>query len=213
MVLGGDSFMDSGDVTTGASRSAENQAKYQAKYPLGQFSYSSEGSDLTSQEEKAKIQGAIEKIAKLPIEVRKVVSALSDKELNFSYREGGWNVSQVVHHLADSHLNSYVRFKLALTENTPTIRPYREDLWNELGDTTIASVPISLNLLEAIHEKWVLLLNSLGDSAWQRRFYHPEEKAEVALSHNVAFYAWHGEHHLAHINLALKLKQAKIGIA
>jgi hypothetical protein len=114
------------------------------------------------------------------------------------YRPGGWTVRQVVHHLPDSHLNSYVRFKLALTEEGPTIKPYYEDRWAELEDARHAPLNISLTLLESLHRRWVMLLRSLAEKDFARTFLHPE-LGVMSLEKNLSLYAWHGRHHVAHI--------------
>ncbi|HKG22797.1 MAG TPA: putative metal-dependent hydrolase, partial [Blastocatellia bacterium] len=133
-----------------------------------------------------------------PARLREAVEWLSPEQLETPYRPGGWTVRQVVHHVPDSHLNSYVRFKLALTEDHPTIRPYREDRWAELEDARSAPLDVSLALLDSLHGRWVLLLRSLKPEDFARTFEHPE-LGEVSLEKNVALYAWHGRHHVAQI--------------
>lgn len=113
-------------------------------------------------------------------------------------REGGWTVRQVVHHLSDSHLNSYVRFKLALTEESPTIKPYDEQAWARLGDSRDTPIEVSLRLLEALHERWVVLLRGLKEEDWQRSFVHPESGPTI-LARALGLYAWHGSHHITHV--------------
>ena len=114
------------------------------------------------------------------------------------YREGGWTVRQVIHHLPDSHLNSYIRFKLALTENEPTIKPYQEDRWAELADSRVTPIETSLSLLDSLHQRWILLLRSFTAADWKKTFRHPE-LGVLTLDKTVALYAWHGKHHVAHI--------------
>jgi len=126
------------------------------------------------------------------------VAGLSEPQLDTPYRPGGWTVRQVVHHVPDSHINSYVRFRLALTENEPTVKPYDESRWAELADSRTAHIETSLALLESLHERWVLLLRSLSPADFRRQFRHPELGA-VSLEKNLALYAWHGRHHVAHI--------------
>jgi uncharacterized damage-inducible protein DinB len=140
----------------------------------------------------------IEEIAEAPARLRAAVSGLSPEQLETPYREGGWTVRQVVHHLADSHLNSYARFKLALTEDEPAIKTYHEDKWAELYDARTAPIELSLSLLESLHERWVLLLKSLAEQDWVRTFRHPD-LGVVPLQKNVGLYAWHGKHHVAHV--------------
>ena len=126
------------------------------------------------------------------------MQALSEARLDTPYRPGGWTVRQVVHHLPDSHLNSYVRFKLALTEDEPTIKPYYEDRWVELQEAKTAPIELSLALLDSLHKRWVLMLRSMKSEDWKRTFRHPD-LGVVSLEKNVALYSWHGRHHVAHI--------------
>jgi uncharacterized damage-inducible protein DinB len=162
------------------------------RYPIGQFDFQAP----VSPEQRAE---AIEQIARLPQKVRAAIAGLSDAQLDTPYRPGGWTVRQVVHHLPDSHMNSYMRFKLALTEETPTIKPYDEAALANLSEAKSAPVNISLALLESLHGRWVLMLRAMSDSDWNRTFRHPALNATVRLDTNLALYAWHGRHHLAHI--------------
>jgi len=141
----------------------------------------------------------ISEIEQLPMKLNEAVRGLSEEQLNLVYREGGWTLRQVVHHIADSHMNSFIRFKLALTEDTPTIKPYYEDRWAELQDSVNTDVKLSIILIEALHRRWVILLKSLNDSDFRRQFHHPESLKMVRLDYNVGLYAWHGNHHVAHI--------------
>jgi hypothetical protein len=162
------------------------------RYPIGKFTFDKEpGAD--------EVVRLIDDIADAPARLRAAVEGLSEQQLDTPYRPGGWTVRQVVHHVPDSHLNSYVRFRLALTEDEPTIKPYDEAQWAELGDARTAPVELSLALLDALHERWVILLRSLSASDLERKFVHPE-LGEVALIKNVALYSWHGRHHVAHVN-------------
>jgi hypothetical protein len=140
----------------------------------------------------------IRQIESLPSNLRKAVSGLSGAQLDTSYRPGGWTVRQVVHHLPDSHLNSYTRFRLALTEDSPVIKPYDEAAWAELPDAKTAPVAPSLALLEGLHARWTVLLQSLGDVPFARTFKHPE-LGEIRLDWTLGLYDWHCRHHLAHI--------------
>ena len=149
---------------------------------------------MTAEQRKA----GIEAIAETPARLRAAISGLSAAQLDTPYRPEGWTVRQLVHHLPDSHLNSYVRFRLALTENEPTIKPYDEKGWSELSDAKSGPIEPSLAPLEGLHERWVLLLSSLTPSDWERKFRHPE-LGVVRLDQNLALYAWHGRHHVAHI--------------
>src|SRR5712691_7803140 len=162
------------------------------RYPIGKFTF--DGAPTEQARNKF-----IDDIELAPSRLRAAVQGLSQEQLDTPYRPGGWTVRQVVHHVPDSHLNSYVRFKLALTEDEPTIKPYAEDRWAELADTKSTPIEVSLVLLESLHERWVQLLGSLGPEDWKRTFRHPE-LGVVALEKNVALYAWHGKHHVAHIS-------------
>ena len=141
----------------------------------------------------------ISQIAAAPSQLRKAVEGLNLQQLNTPYRDGGWTVIQVVHHLPDSHLNAYIRFKLAVTENEPTIKPYDEALWAELHDASESDIEVSLVLLEALHRRWILFLQSLKEEQFQRIFHHPEIGV-MSLDRTLALYAWHGRHHIAHVN-------------
>ncbi|MBW3552422.1 MAG: putative metal-dependent hydrolase [Gemmatimonadetes bacterium] len=161
------------------------------RYPIGKFRYSGPMDEADRQQ-------AIDTIQSLPARLRATIEAFAEEQLDAAYRPGGWTVRQVVHHLADSHLNAYTRFKLALTEDEPTIRPYDEARWAELTDSR-AAPDVSLRLLDALHERWVLLLRSLAREDWQKRVLHPEHKRDMSLDELLAMYAWHCSHHLAHI--------------
>jgi len=140
----------------------------------------------------------LQTIEQLPERIRSLVAGLTEAQLDTPYRPGGWTVRQVVHHVPDSHLNSYLRFKLALTEDEPTIKPYDQSRWAELADVRMAPVETSLVLLESLHHRWVSLLRSLSEADFARTFRHPEIGI-VRLDRNLALYAWHGRHHVAHI--------------
>jgi hypothetical protein len=161
------------------------------RYPVGKFHYDGP----PSQEQR---QAFLDDIAHTPANLRAAIKGLSAAQLDTPYRDGGWTVRQVVHHLPDSHLNSYVRFKLALTENEPTIKTYAEDRWAQLADTPATPIEVSLTMLDALHDRWVRLLRSLNAEDWKRTFLHPELGA-VTLEKNLALYSWHGRHHVAHI--------------
>lgn len=157
------------------------------RYPIGKFHYTEPNrSDWLAQ------------ISTLPQEMRAAVRGLSDSQLDTPYRDGGWTVRQVVHHVADSHMNSYVRFRLAVTEDDPVIRPYEEQLWAELADAKYDPVEISLTLLDVLHQRWVRMLSSLSEEQWQRAFVHPAS-GRTPLDKALGLYAWHGRHHVAHI--------------
>lgn len=161
------------------------------RYPIGRFSPEA---DLTG----ARREELIDDIASTPGKVRAAVAGLSPEQLDTPYRPGGWTVRQVVHHLADSHLNGYVRFRLALTEREPLIKAYDEKLWAELPDARLAPVEWSLDLLDSLHRRWVDLLRSSKPEDFARTFRHPE-LGLVNLARYLALYSWHGRHHTAHI--------------
>ncbi|OHX67767.1 YfiT family bacillithiol transferase [Flammeovirga pacifica] len=142
-------------------------------------------------------------ISSFPEDIKRLIKNKSIDEINYKYRENGWKVKQVIHHCADSHMNSFIRFKLALTEENPTIRPYFEDRWGTLIDAHDNDLTSSIALLEGLHKKWVLLLNSLNDKELIRTFIHPENQQKITLAENIGIYAWHCEHHLAHIRIGL----------
>jgi uncharacterized damage-inducible protein DinB len=161
------------------------------RFPIGRFKMEE---DVTEEQRRH----LIDDIAEAPARLRAAVSGLSPEQLDTPYREGGWTVRQVVHHVSDSHLNSYIRFRLALTEEEPVIKTYHEDKWAELYDARTAPIELSLALLESLHERWGLLLKSLTEAEWARTFRHPD-MGVVPLARNVGLYAWHGKHHVAHI--------------
>jgi uncharacterized damage-inducible protein DinB len=168
------------------------------RYPIGKF-------ELPKDVTPALRQAAIDDTAATPANVRAAVAGLSDAQLDSSYREGGWTVRQVVHHLADSHMNAYVRWRLALTETQPTIKPYEESAWANLEDARSAPVGVSLKLLEALHERWVRLLRSVKTEQYARTLLHPEHGVRN-LDWLLFLYSWHGKHHTAHITELRKQK-------
>jgi hypothetical protein len=168
-------------------------------YPIGKFKWSGPGSAA----DRAR---RIDEIAAAPAALRKAVAGLTDAQLETPYRPDGWTVRQVVHHVPDSHMNAYVRFKLALTEDAPTIKPYDEAAWAKLADVKAVPPATSLALLAALHERWVALLRSFGEADWARTFRHPD-LGVVPLEKNLAIYAWHGRHHVAHVT-ALRERMA-----
>lgn len=161
------------------------------RYPIGKFHYA-------GPPDQKQRQAFLDDIAHTPDNLRAAVKGLSAAQLDTPYRDGGWTVRQVVHHLPDSHLNSYVRFKLALTEDEPTIKPYAEDRWANLPDTKATPIEVSLTMLDALHDRWVRLLRSLSPEDWRRTLRHPEQGV-VTLDKTLAIYSWHGRHHVAHI--------------
>lgn len=161
------------------------------QYPIGRFK-------LDGMPSEGQLAEAIDQITAAPTILRSAVENLTAEQLDTPYRPGGWTVRQVVHHVPDSHLNSYCRLKLALTEDEPTIRAYHEDRWAELEDSRVTPIEVSLALLESLHKRWVTLLKSLEPSDFQRTFRHPEIGV-VTLAQNTCLYAWHGRHHTAQI--------------
>jgi hypothetical protein len=162
-------------------------------YPIGKFEFAGK---LRAKERKA----LIAQIAAAPAVFRAAVAGMSEKQLDTPYRPDGWTVRQVIHHVPDSHLNAYIRCKLALTEHQPTIKPYDQERWALLADSQDTPIETSLALLEALHERWVALLRALPPEEFARVLLHPEHSAPMSLDHVVAHYAWHGAHHAAHIN-------------
>lgn len=161
------------------------------RYPIGRYKPAPYYSE-------ADIANFTNHIAELPARLRNAVQGLTDVQLDTPYRQGGWTVRQVVHHLADSHINSYTRFRMALTEDLPNIKTYEEMGWAELPDAKKGPVKLSLDLLEALHTRWVIMLRGLEPQQLKRAFMHPD-LGEVALEKSLALYSWHGLHHLAHI--------------
>lgn len=161
------------------------------RYPTGRFT---RPDDLTVDQRRA----AIETIATTPVQMRAAVRGLTDAQLDTPYRPGGWTVRQLVHHVPDSHANAYCRFKLALTEDTPTIKPYDEAAWALLDDTRTTPVETSLTMLDVLHDRWVRLLRAMSANDFARRLNHPEN-GMMNLDQLLALYAWHGPHHVAHV--------------
>jgi uncharacterized damage-inducible protein DinB len=159
-------------------------------YPIGKFESSSIDANRRSE--------YVQTITDLPANIREAVNGLSEEQLDTPYRPGGWTVRQTIHHVADSHMNSLIRFKLALTEDEiPTIRPYYEDRWAELADSKLP-IEVSLDLIDGIHQHWTALLNSMSDEDFNKKFKHPET-GEWTLDGALALYAWHSKHHTAHV--------------
>jgi uncharacterized damage-inducible protein DinB len=162
------------------------------RFPIGRFRFPDE---ITPEQRAAWIA----ELEQYPQLLREALDGLSGEQIETSYRPGGWTVRQVVHHVPDSHMNAYVRFKLALTEDEPTIKPYDEAGWAALEDTRSAPIEVSLRLLEALHARWAALLRSLGDDDFRRGFRHPDQGRVLSLEQALGLYAWHGRHHMAHI--------------
>lgn len=169
-----------------------NTSLDQLRYPIGKFVFNKDAGEK-------EIQQSISEIEKMPALLRNAVKGLNDAQLDTTYRDGGWTVRQVVHHLADSHLNAYIRFKLALTEDKPTIKPYLEKLWAEMDDSTKLPVEVSLSLLESLHERMTYILKNTSGDQSERSVYHPESKRDMSIKFLIGLYSWHGKHHTAHI--------------
>lgn len=170
-----------------------------SRYPIGQF-----------EQKPFSIDQKIEWIADikfLPVNLENAILNLDENQLHTPYREGGWTIHQLVHHVADSHMNAYCRFKLAITEENPTIKPYEEKLWAEMYDVQKLPINISLTLLHALHARWVEFMKAVSDNDWNNRtVFHPEQKKTIRLWNLLGQYAWHGKHHTAHITNLRKLK-------
>lgn len=162
------------------------------KYPIGKYEVQPFSQD--------QLKDWLQDIKDLPSHLENAVLNLDEHQLNTPYREGGWTIKQVVHHIADSHMNAYIRFKLGLTEDNPTIKPYEEAKWAEMEDVKELPVNISLTLLHALHMRWHCVLQHLTKEELGRTVYHPEHKTEFLLWDLLGMYAWHSKHHVAHIN-------------
>jgi hypothetical protein len=167
------------------------------RYPIGKFE--APAGSVNEQQRKEWIAA----IEETPRRLREAVKGLNEQQLNTAYREGGWTVRQVVHHVPESHMNAYIRFKLALTEDNPTIKPYEEDKWAQLPDIS-TPIEVSLELLESLHVRWVNLLKLLKEPDWKRTYHHPAMGKTVSLEQVLGMYAWHGRHHVAHITTLRK---------
>src|ERR1700674_5747379 len=165
------------------------------RYPIGKM-------EMPKEISAAKRQQAIESIAATPKNLREAVRGLTDAQLDTPYRDGGWTVRQVVHHVPDSHMNAYVRMKLAVTEDEPAIKVYEEARWAELPEARTAPVGLSLDLLDALHRRWCAFLRTLPDSDFQKTYRHPE-LGVFPVDAALALYAWHGKHHIAHVQLVV----------
>ncbi len=165
------------------------------KYPIGKYSPPSEI-------DTGQIDKWISEIKELPTQLRAISEQIANSQLDMTYRSGGWNVRQLIHHIGDSHLNSYVRFKWTLTEDNPTIKAYDEAAWAELIDSK-GPIGTALDFVDSLHSKWVYLMEKMNAEDWDRTFFHPQSGREISLKWNVGLYAWHGKHHLEHIRIAV----------
>lgn len=165
------------------------------QYPIGRFT---KKEDYSSEE----INEAVQTLAQFPTLVKIEMINLQKSEYSKTYRTGGWTIAQIIHHLADSHMNAFIRTKLALTEYNPIIKPYQEHLWATQADYDWALSDTSLSLLEAVHTRWVSLLNAISPEEWTRKYYHPDMSEYFNIKQIVMLYKWHGLHHLEHIKIA-----------
>ena len=175
------------------------QTAVDPRYPIGKY----QPQPFSSKQK----QDWINDIRLLPGALEQAVLNLDEAQLNTPYRDGGWTVKQLVHHVADSHMNAYCRFKLGLTEENPTIKPYEEALWAELPDTKNLPINISLTLLHALHSRWIEILVNMKDEDFNRTVFHPEHKKDLTLWHLLGLYAWHSRHHTAHITTLREKKR------
>lgn len=167
-------------------------------YPIGKAPYGTVFSDNETKDH-------LERIKTFPFRLNQVCSNLSEIDCRKTYREGGWMVAQIVHHISDSHINAYVRTKLALTEHIPTIKPYDENLWAATADALpTCDIAISLKLIESLHARWCVLLESIHGADYNKEYFHPEKETTITLRNLIGLYAWHGDHHLGQIKNALK---------
>ena len=166
--------------------------KENLRFPVGRFS-------PPSPVPQAVIDQCIKTISTFPERLKEATTGMTDAQLKTPYREGGWTVKQVVHHCADSHMNAFIRFKLGLSEDNPTIKPYSQDDWVNQPDVETDSINVSIKLLEALHIRWASLLTGMKSSDYNRTFHHPEMEKSVSLAMNLCLYAWHCDHHLGHI--------------
>lgn len=169
------------------------------KYPTGEFKMPKKISEK-------ELESKIKIIADFPAKLKKEVDKLKKEMLEYRHRLGGWTIRQLIHHCADSHINAYIRTKLAYTEKNPIIKPYDESAWANTDDAGEAPIEWSVMLLEGLHKRWAMLLSELNESDFKRTYYHPVYKTKVTISHLIFLYAWHCEHHLAHIQQAKKYK-------
>lgn len=168
----------------------------QLRYPIGRFS----SKESYTQEE---VQTLIKRIEAVPRKIEEIFKSLTTQQLDTPYRDGGWTARQVLHHVADSHMNAYIRIKWTLTEETPTIKAYDEKAWAETGEVK-TDPTVSIALLKALHTKWTILLSTLTTDDFPKKFYHPDSKKHVRIDQAIATYAWHGEHHLGHLQIIAK---------
>lgn len=170
------------------------------RYPIGKFEYFGMKTPKERDE-------AIESLLMIPFVLRQEVEELTDEQLDTPYREKGWTIRQIVHHLADAHLNAYIRFKLALTEDNPTIKPFNETKWAETKDCKKGDISVSLDLLEATHRRWNELLRIMSTQDFKKTYFHPEQEKIFTLDEALSLYEWHGHHHIGHITMLKAQKE------
>lgn len=171
----------------------KNSELEKLKYPIGEFIFPESVTEKDIETYKKVIRD-------FPGKLERLVADFTKEQFDTNYREGGWTVTQLIHHLADSHMNSYIRYKLALTEDIPAIKPYYEDKWAKLGDTFTTDAAVSLELLKNLHIRWYNLLESMTEDDFEKSFFHPEQGKEIQLKEITALYSWHCNHHFAHIS-------------
>lgn len=160
-------------------------------YPIGRFV----SQPYSDKELKERLMA----IMFLPKELENAIQNLDEYQIETPYRPDGWTVKQLINHIADSHMNAFIRFKLGLTEENPTIKTYNQDAWVNLNDTKIVPINVSITLVHALHARWAALLNGISSADLERTVFHPEQKKEITLWHMLGLYAWHGKHHVKHI--------------
>lgn len=176
-----------------------NQKIDEIRFPIGEFHYSDPVSD-------AELYEYINDMEKFTAILSKEIAGLTKEQLNTPYRDGGWTIQQLVHHIADSHMNGYIRAKLVVTEDTPAIKPYDQDRWSELEEVKISNINESIKILDALHKRWVTFLRTLTPEDFEKEYFHPEHGISISLRSSTASYGWHCRHHVAHItNLKKKM--------
>ena len=161
------------------------------RYPIGKYE--------TAPYSEAQKNKWINDLRHLPKDLEMAIQNLDAAQIQTPYREGGWKVQQLVHHIADSHMNSFIRFKLALTEDNPTIKPYDENAWSEMADVQKEPINVSITLIYALHKRWLTLLQNMSDADFEKTLFNPQRRGQLTLWEMLGIYAWHGKHHVAHI--------------
>lgn len=200
--------------TSSATKSIEKNTKIIAKktikpkketeidkntFPIGKFQYD-------ENEAKKLTEKYISEIKELPKLLKKVYKKINKENKNYTYRDGAWTIEQIIHHLADSHMSAFFRFKLTLTEGNPTIKPYSQNLFAETADVFASDIKSSIRIIKGVHERWTVLLKNMTENDFKNYYIHPEYKRDFSLQHALALYAWHGKHHVEQIKVALNRK-------